>query len=50
MPVDLFAILRALLRAEAARTERGAPTEPERPPARAAEPTPAPAREEHPTC
>ncbi|MEU9997000.1 hypothetical protein ACGFYP_03660 [Streptomyces sp. NPDC048370] len=49
MPVDPFAVLRALLRAEAARAERGAPAEPERSSARAAEPASRPAREERPT-
>ncbi|WP_329113933.1 hypothetical protein [Streptomyces sp. NBC_01353] len=44
MPVDPFAVLRALLRAEAARNARGASAEPERAPARA----PEPAREERP--
>ncbi|MEU4266420.1 hypothetical protein [Streptomyces sp. NPDC026092] len=50
MPVDPFAVLRALLRAEAARAERGAPAEPERPPARSPEPAPGgPGREGRPT-
>ncbi|MFB7368703.1 hypothetical protein ACFC0D_02475 [Streptomyces sp. NPDC056222] len=44
MPVDPFAVLRALLRAEAARNARGAAAEPERAPARG----PEPAREERP--
>ncbi|MET9379438.1 hypothetical protein ACFYV5_02940 [Streptomyces sp. NPDC003035] len=43
MPVDPFAVLHALLRAEAARNERGAPTEPERAPTREPEPARAPA-------
>ncbi|MGW6566652.1 hypothetical protein [Streptomyces sp. NPDC054975] len=48
MPVDPFAVLRALLRAEAARAERGAPAEPERPSARAPEPAAGGARKERP--
>ncbi|MFD7323005.1 hypothetical protein ACFV9D_18240 [Streptomyces sp. NPDC059875] len=48
MPVDPFAVLRALLRAEAARTERGAPGEPERAPVREPEPAPGPAPEDRP--
>ncbi|MFD0141208.1 MULTISPECIES: hypothetical protein [unclassified Streptomyces] len=46
MPVDPFVVLRALLRAEAARDARVAPVEPER--AAVREPEPAPARDERP--
>ncbi|MEU6982418.1 hypothetical protein ABZ946_03200 [Streptomyces sp. NPDC046324] len=46
MPVDPFVVLRALLRAEAARNARVAPGESERAPVR--EPEPAPARDERP--
>ncbi|MFF9909837.1 hypothetical protein [Streptomyces sp. NPDC013457] len=46
MPVDPFVVLRALLRAEAARDARVAPGEPER--AAVREPEPAPARDERP--
>ncbi|MCT4353165.1 hypothetical protein M5362_08485 [Streptomyces sp. Je 1-79] len=47
MPVDPFAVLRALLRAEAARNERVASREPERAPVRESEPAPAPLGKEH---
>ncbi|MEU6881854.1 hypothetical protein [Streptomyces sp. NPDC046712] len=48
MPVDPFAVLRALLRADAARNARGASAEPEHAPAREPAPAPAPSRDDRP--